>query len=285
MKICAVTMVYQDYWALSQWYAHYGRHLGEGNLFIVSHGSDPKVQALCPKASVITVPRDDLTRFDVVRSDMLNSLQNMLGLTYDWVIRTDADELICFDPNMYSSFADMMSQSDAPALFALGFDLFEYEGDDVLTGIEPVLSKRSTAVFSGHYSKAWAVREAIDLRRHGVRTAPKKVIEFVMPSGCFLAHLKYANMPELFATDEIRMKIAGGEEKGLPGNAWQFASIRAIQQYRMVAGLAHLDWEAGRNVAYQALQDPIRNQDRGLVRCKSIKFDFKTILPDWFKDC
>lgn len=280
-------MVYRDYWALSQWYAHYGRHLGEDNLFIVSHGSDPKVQALCPKASVITVPRDDLSRFDQVRGAMLNSLQNMLGLTYDWVIRTDADELICFDPSMYSSFADMMSSCNAPALFALGFDLFESDGDDVLTGTEPALSKRSTAVFSGHYSKAWAVSESIDIHRHGIRTRSKKIMdtEFVMLPGCFLAHLKYANKPEVIATNAVRMDIASGDEHGLPGSAWQLANRRAKRAFKDVAEMPHLDWVSGRDFAYNELQDPIRKEDKGLIRCKSIKFDFKTILPDWFKDC
>ena len=232
MKICAVTMVYRDYWALSQWYAHYGRHLGEDNLFIVSHGYDPRVQAICPKASVINVPRDDLSGFDQVRGNMLNSLQNMLGLTYDWVIRTDADELICFDPSMYSSFADMMSSCNAPALFALGFDLFESDGDDVLTGIESALSKRSTAVLSAHYSKAWAISETVALDRHGIRVRPGRVTEFdyVLVKGAYLAHLKFANINELEQSNRHRIAIANNDDTlGLPGGAWRDADKKAEQ--------------------------------------------------------
>ena len=52
MNICAITMVYKDYWALSQWYAHYGRMLGFDNLYIVAHGADAKIASLCPRATV-----------------------------------------------------------------------------------------------------------------------------------------------------------------------------------------------------------------------------------------
>ena len=41
MKICALTMVYRDYWALRQWYRHYGDLVGAQNLYIVAHGPDP----------------------------------------------------------------------------------------------------------------------------------------------------------------------------------------------------------------------------------------------------
>jgi len=79
MKICAITMVYRDYWALSQWYAHYSRHLGSDHLYIVAHGHDPKISELCPRANVVTVPRDDLAGFDRVRGHLLNGLQDGLG--------------------------------------------------------------------------------------------------------------------------------------------------------------------------------------------------------------
>ena len=91
MRISAITMVYRDYWALSQWYAHYSRHLGSEHLYIVAHGHDPRVSELCPRANVVTVPRDDLSGFDRVRGHLLNGLQDGLGAIYDWVIRTDGE--------------------------------------------------------------------------------------------------------------------------------------------------------------------------------------------------
>ena len=78
MKICAITMVYRDYWALSQWYAHYGKHLGPQNLFVIAHGPDPEIARLCPQASVIAIPRDGFAHFDKSRSRMLNGIQQLI---------------------------------------------------------------------------------------------------------------------------------------------------------------------------------------------------------------
>ena len=41
-----------------------------------------------------------------MRAQLLNSIQDGLGVIYDWVIRTDTDELICLDPAYHGSFAD-----------------------------------------------------------------------------------------------------------------------------------------------------------------------------------
>jgi hypothetical protein len=120
MKICALTMVYRDHWALSQWYMHYGRLLGFENLYVIAHGRDDEISEICPNAKVVTIPRDNLDRFDGVRSEILNEFQISLTQTYDWIIRTDADELVCLDPNHYSSFQALFSKRWGPAVFALG---------------------------------------------------------------------------------------------------------------------------------------------------------------------
>lgn len=278
-------MVYRDYWALSQWYAHYGRRIGEGNLFIVAHGSDPMVQALCPRASVIAVPRDNLKGFDRVRSAMLNSLQNALGHVYDWVIRTDADELVCLDPAQHSSFPDMLSRHDAPALFALGMNVVEMDDDVVLKDGEPALCKRSNIVFSGHYSKAWAVRDTVALNRHGIKVRPVRVdsFNFVLPSGVYLAHLKFANRAAMTTVNSDRMNVADSGERGVPGKSWQYAKTRATDYFQEVAAMPLLDWQEGMIKAFDKLQKPVLNQKDGLIRTQSQRFKYRTVLPDWFK--
>ena len=113
-------MVHKDYWALRQWYRHYSNALGAENLFVVAHGPDPVVQEICPAASVITIPRDRLQGFDHWRGRLLNGIQRGLLEIYDWVIRTDADELICVDPQLWSSLPKMLAAQEASAIFALG---------------------------------------------------------------------------------------------------------------------------------------------------------------------
>ena len=287
MKICAITMVYRDYWALSQWYAHYSRHLGGTNLFVVAHGADPMVQTICPEASVITIPRDTFRGFDRVRGRMLNSIQNGLGEVFDWVIRTDADELICLDPAEYASFQQLFEKQSASALFALGLNVAE-AGEDRLADGEMALASRSTAVFTGHYSKAWAVRDRIALVRHGVQIRPKFVqdFEFCMPSGVYLAHLKYASIAALTEANKHRTEVAGGSERGLPGTAWKDADKHASKFFERMADIPGVAWEQAKSHAIAELGNtPVRDIENGLVSTRSIHFLDRTTLPDWFKNC
>jgi len=281
-------MVYRDYWALSQWYAHYGRKIGSANLFIVAHGCDDRISEICPDASVITIPRDDLTGFDAMRGRLLNSIQDGLGVVYDWVIRTDVDELICIDPAQYASFADMFRlHSGSTAIFALGFNLVEGPKDRVLQSSDRVFGRRRNAVFSGHYSKAWAARRGVPLVRHGIGVPHGSVASatFDMPAGVYLAHLKYANIEALSEANQHRMQIGSGGQRGLPGKAWSEADKDTLKFYRKFAQLPLKRWPKASELArHQLIEAPVRDARQNVLRARSINFPFRTLLPEWFKD-
>lgn len=286
MKICAVTMVYRDYWALSQWYAHYGQALGHENLFIVAHGADPEIAGICPKASIIVVPRDDLNAFDTVREQFLNNFQRALAQSYDWIIRTDADELICLDPARYSSFPDLLSRQSAGAVFALGLDVFEFPEDDPLPADARVFMHRRRAVFNGHYSKAWAVRGKIALKRHGVGLRSKLVagFPFQMPRGVYLAHLKYANAEAQAIADQTRRRVAATEGSAMPGKAWLNAEKTARKILKKTLQLPLLPWNDAEQQAWEESRTPNRFPEKGILRAKFIQFPFRTELPAWFAE-
>ncbi len=287
MKICALTMVYRDHWALSQWYAHFARALGPEHLFVVAHGADAELARICPGASIITVPRGSLKGFDQVRGRMLNSISDGLGEVYDWVIRTDADELICLDPDHYPSFEGFFAQQDSRAVFALGLNLAEADGDAPLTEGQRVLGARRVAVFSGHYSKAWAARRGVALMRHGVQLRPRRVARFahVLPRGVYLVHLKFANLAALEVVNRHRREIASGDERGLPGSAWRKPERDAARFFANLASMPEIDWDKASVLAWGDVQrDPVRDAQTGLVRSRSVRFDFRTSLPAWFGD-
>jgi hypothetical protein len=276
-------MVYRDYWALSQWYAHYCKHLQAKHLYIVAHGEDPMIATLCPGATIQTIPRDDLSHFDRNRGDLLNMIQDELTLSYDWVIRTDADELVCFDPLLFGSFADAFNKlNDQQAIFALGLNLVEASDDSELEDGQFVFLHRSNAVFSGHYSKAFAVKHGFHLARHGVVSNNDAI--FNMPRGVYLVHLKYANIDALQTSNLDRIKVATGDQLGLPGKAWKDPETNALRMLRSIETLPVLDWEASAMEAYTSLSLlPETATDKGIVRAKSVKFTTRTILPGWFK--
>ncbi|MCA0869926.1 glycosyltransferase family 2 protein [Seohaeicola saemankumensis] len=285
MKICAITMVYRDHWALGQWYRHFARDLGGENLFVVAHGPDPAIAEICPEASVITIPRDRMARFDAVRSNLLNHIQRGLNEIYDWVIRTDADELVVLDPHRYASFEALLRDQDSKAVFALGMNIAEQPGDDPLGPDDPVFPARRTAVFSGHYSKAWAVRGGLPLIRHGVAVGKRWLPEypFALPAGVYMAHLKFANQVALDDSNRHRRQIASRDDIGLPGSAWQKPVHEARKFYAGVDALPQLDWPTAEAEAYaQITTDPVRDAGKGVLRARNVRFDFRTTLPDWF---
>ena len=244
MKICALTMVYRDHWALSQWYMHYGRLLGFENLYVIAHGRDDEISEICPNAKVVTIPRDNLDRFDGARSEILNEFQISLTQTYDWIIRTDADELVCLDPNHYSSFQALFSKRWGPAVFALGLEVAEQIGDTPVDMNIPVLSKRTAAMFSGHYSKAWTVNSITRLMRHGVA-------------------------------------VASAKGTAMPGAAWRDPQKTDKKFFRKFETFPKLGWERARQQAYEKLsRDPIREPGTGIVRARSHRFHNTTTLQD-----
>lgn len=264
MKVCAITMVYRDYWALSKWIAHYGKALGERNLFVVSHGHDPRIMEICGEANVLTVPRDTLTGFDRMRGLMLNSIQDGLGVAYDWVIRTDADELIFLDEAQHTSFQDLfIKHAESTAMFGLGLNIVQ-----------------GFAVFSGHYSKAWAVRRGAHLMRHGV--AFRRNVSFTLPRGVYLAHLKFADEGALEDANHHRREVATSPGKGLPGKAWSEAWKHSNRFLNRAAALEEWDWEDARDDAYDAIaSSPFEDEIAKVIRARSIDFDHKAKLPDW----
>lgn len=278
-------MVYRDYWALSQWYAHFGRHLGHENLFVVAHGADPEIQRICPKANIFTVPRNSLEHFDLARSQMLNGFQIGLNAMYDWVIRTDADELICLDPKQYSSFSDFFGAQSGNSVFALGINLAKSAQDAPLQQGIPALGNRKNAIFSAHYSKAWAVRNRVGLLRHGVLIRPRLVnkFHFMMPPGVYLVHLKFANKEALIQSNKLRREIAHLPVQGLPGNAWKDPSTDARKFFDMLDTLPFAPWAEAEAQAFESISvDPVRDPQKGFVRAKNVRLRTRTLLPDWF---
>lgn len=284
MKVAALTMVYRDYWALSRWYAHYGHELGPENLVVVAHGADPRISIICPEARVITVPREDLGHFDRARGQMLDLYASDLLQRYDWVVRTDADEILCHDPAQYEGLADVFARAGAPVLWALGFDVVEMPGAAPLSEA-PVLGQRRDVVFSGHYSKAVVTRVPIPFRLHGVDVGQERLQDFPfdMPRGLFLAHLKFANSAALSEANVVRRSVASAGAKGLPGEAWRNPEGETQKVYDEMTGLRVVNWDRAETKAWHKLsKSAARNERFGVVRARKYRPDFRTRLPERF---
>ena len=291
MKLCAMTMVYQDHWALAQWYAHFSALLGAQNLYIVVHGPDDTVAARCPGANIWHIPRDDLTKFDKRRTVMLNHFASGLSLHYDRVIRTDADELVCFDPAFFSSLGDVFAQhKEALALFALGVNIMEMPDDAPYDEARAIGAQRRNVWFSGHYSKAISASAEAELWRHGAKILdrPLRSVPFAMPQGLYLVHLKFAHLAQTARADAVRRAVANPEDgatEGLPGDAWKFAQDDTRKLLGEHYARAQVEWETARDEAYAEISTtPKRFRKTGLIKARSLKYPHRADIPDWMAD-
>lgn len=281
MRIAAMTMVYKDYWALERWYEHHARHLGAENLFVVSHGEDPRIHDICSGAHVSVYPRDTLEGFDRKRGRFLDEMQAELLETHDWVVRLDADELLCWDSERYSGLEEVFQENaDVPVVTALGMDLV-----DLGQGGQGIFSEVRDAAFSGHYSKPVAAARTVPFALHGVKVAPEdlETFPFRLPKGLYLVHLKYANRGVLDEANAVRMAVANREGKGLPGTAWQEADVETMRFFLDFEQKRKVPWEKAEAHAYSTYSSkPSRKEKRNIVKVRAVKLRQRTVLPAWF---
>lgn len=259
LKICALTMVDHHDWALSRWYAHHGAELGAQNLYILHADDLPKVAGTCPGAQVIPVERDILAVNDRTRARILDRFHAELARHYDWVIRTEVQEILFHDPQEHHSLAAVFEQEQAPVLTALGLDIVEVERNKpMMRG--PVLGQRRNLVFSGHVSKAVAARRPQKFRRHGIEVAAEKLgsFPFRMPQGLYLADLTHANRTGEASEEEATYLEAFG---ALPKRPWDKAVAKAYSRLS---------------------EEPARIERHSLVRAQVFKPTHRTKLPGRF---
>ncbi|GGX42014.1 hypothetical protein GCM10007385_06980 [Tateyamaria omphalii] len=279
-------MVYRDYFALTQWVRHYSSQLGIENLYIVAHGHDPRVNEIASGANIWTVPRDNLEKFDRRRNWMLNKFQSGLLKFYDWVIRTDADELICVDPGLHGNLKQLLEGQKEDALFSIGANLFEAADDSEIDVDASVFNQRQSVVLSGSYSKAWAVKEPVPLMRHGVSIAAegKQTHSYAFPKGVYLVHLKFASIAELLDVNKTRIALGRSGLPGMPGLGWQRAGNHAKRFFEKAEKLEVLPWEQAVNGAYDTIVSDMKfSENDGVIRSPGIPHIARTTLPEWFK--
>ena len=191
MRVAAFTMIYEGYDLLHRWIRHYSTQLGAENLYVVSHGDDPRHREIASNSNVIGIPRlsDRKEGFNRTRHNALHGLMNFLNGYYDATIRVDADELVFVDPDMHSSIGECLSKTDCDAWFALGMNLYRTR-EGPIDPDAPISKYAPRCVMSHHYSKAVAGRRGMVIGFHGARDIKRgNAMRMAMPKGLYLAHL------------------------------------------------------------------------------------------------
>lgn len=250
MKIAAITMVHGEYTLLERWCQHYGAMVGHENLYIFSHGNDPKHREIAHRSSVIAVPRDQLDYFEARRQSLLAQFQRGISNYYDVVMRSDTDELLFVDPEHYSSVHDCLEANPADAWYATGFDVFEEDNMAELSADKAVSSQRTLCRISSHQSKAVASKAPVVLKFHGALNPEKRgQHELVLPKGLYAAHLKFADRAIIDDGNEARRDVSRDRRRG----GWANASKVTRQLYRALREVEPVDAEAELDAAHEGL--------------------------------
>lgn len=263
LKTCAIiTMVYQDYLFLERFVDYYGRHIGKENIYIFSHGPDPRHHEIAAGCNVITLPRDpQLTFFDRRRWTALSFFASGLTQFYHWAITTDVDEFILVDPEVGDNLTDYLrtkypDPAQAPASISpFALELIhrpEDEPEPIEAGV-PILSRRRIYRPNANYSKPCITRGAVRFSPggHANNLGPR-----TLSDDLYMLHLRFFDRD--YITQRLNLRVEQiqnmdwitDEQKQAHG--W----VRSLDEYLHAA-----QWELlGEDVRLQDMRDKMMRQ-------------------------
>lgn len=200
-----VTMVFEDYDLLKRWYDYYAGQVGPENLYVFSHGNDPKHRRIAKGANVISIPRDpSMQKFDQRRWTMLGAFTSGLLSYFNWFLVTDVDEMVVVDPNVAPSLPVYLQNqfsdtNQAPVhISPLGLNIVhipEEESSPMREG-EPVLSQRRYFYPSRVYSKPCLVRMPVAFAPGGHTNS---LGLRMLSDDLYMIHLKFCDMTDVLS--------------------------------------------------------------------------------------
>ena len=258
LKIAVLTMTYKDYPALKRWVQHFGSLFGKSNLYVVSHGADKNHADIALGCNILSLPRDNMKRFDFVRATKLANIRRRIQSNYDIVFQVDADELLFFDSRYEFKRGD-------EAVFAIGMNVYPEGGR-----------------FSGHFSKAVATWGKNTLRRHGVQFQNEHCYVPEVARGLYLVHTKYFDVDELVATNAVRKEITNRFEDSVSALTWKNPTKMTLRKFAEFEDLPWGEWdeEADRLFKYIA-NNPRHIPDSRIVAAPHLESDKRVKLPTW----
>lgn len=198
--VAAITMVWNHPVYLAKWVDHYGKALGRENLYVISHGPDPRHRAVSEGTNYIEIPRVINANLEVRRMAMLSSFVRALLVPHRVVIMTDVDELIAIDPAEGVGLREYLLARMAPAtgpevLAPLGLHLIpeppEAGPPPQIDWSQPLLRQMPRVLPRAPYCKPCITRVPLQFAvgGHGLREARS----FEIAPKLYGFHIKFAD--------------------------------------------------------------------------------------------
>jgi hypothetical protein len=235
-----VGMVHNDYPMLKRWYDYYAGQVGPENLFLFSHGNDPRHKEIAPEANVINAPRDpSMHQFDPRRWRMLGDFASGMLNYFNWMLVTDIDELVVVDPDVSGGLVPYLEarfpdKSRMPAAInPFGLNIVHVPEEEPLP-IEPaetVLSRRRFFYPSRMYSKPTLVSKPVMFGPGGHRNDLGRRI---LSDDLYLVHLKMYDVTGLEERVARQVGLVDHEGQTNPEMAGYHVWRTALDQYQKI---------------------------------------------------
>lgn len=154
-------MVYNERVQLPRWLKHYERQIGScDDLYVLDHGSTDGSTDSLKQVNIVAVHRDHIKgQTQTWRAKFVSDFCNNLLRFYEYVLYSDADELIYINDGAQKTINEFLSSSYAS--HAIGFDvLHDYKVEGPLTDL-PILAQRSKLQLVAAMCKPCIIREPV----------------------------------------------------------------------------------------------------------------------------
>ncbi len=256
-SVAALTVVKDESEMLPRWISHYGERLGLDHLVVLDDasvdGSTDGVATDGIEVRRVTLPGG--IEFERARIRMANHTAAELLERFDWVVFTDADELLVVDPRRHDSYRHLLASTEQPVLAPVGLNVVHRPRAETELDLgRPILEQRGFAYLTQMMSKPSTKRVAARWRlaSHGIASP------YEVRRDLFCVHLKFADVDRLRATTTHRREL--NEQDGRGGGSWKKNGMTRRFRNRMGA----TDFDAAEvfdpaAVDVAALSIPIKN--------------------------
>ncbi|WP_138468052.1 glycosyltransferase family 2 protein [Poseidonocella sp. HB161398] len=208
-NVAAITMVYGDHF-IGKWVDYYSEHLGEKNVFVISHGESDYHNKICRHVNHITLPRVIDAHHDKYRARLLSDFANAILQTHACVLVLDADEIISVEPSLNISLKDYLLQKRSGAAAPLGFNIFQPDPSSNMDWDSSVLRQAHIMLYRAAFSKP-AIRWESAQQSVGCHALLNR--KFSIDENLFLFHMKFSDAAAMQQFDELAAELDGISNK------------------------------------------------------------------------
>jgi len=147
MKIAAYTIVKNEFTFLPIWYDYYKDQFGEENVFIYDNDTVGEIDEYNVYKNVIKLHSEFAFDHGWLRSQAFRIMTELLK-EYDYVVCTDADEILIPHPESYKNIHDYVEKHTPNELiyYSVGYEILSKKDDAPIDFTMPLLKQRTNWV-------------------------------------------------------------------------------------------------------------------------------------------